>query len=486
MYISRAEIYNYKSFYKSGPIELKPGFNIIVGPNNAGKTALIEALSLSLEAVPHRTQKTIPYRGSPVDPPSSVDVSFTIDAAELLEIIGKEGTVFHVAQPEQYSSFGNYDGSEASGRIFMRRMMEQHNLTFALRFTRNAGDLRSWTVPNVPSYGLYKARPLAALGTWSFIRIKFGNGDFHGMLLTNGSPGDDVGMLVARAMQPRLYRFTAERFNLARGHFGDQAVLFPNASNLPQVLDSLQGRNPERFRELNQLLRRIFPQIYMISVRPARQEVEIIVWTVDPASQREDLATPLDESGTGIGQVLAILYAVLTADEPQVILIDEPQSFLHPGAVRKLIDILKDYPQHQYIVATHSPTVIAASNPSTITSVMMKDGESTLKSIDPKQTSDLKTCLADVGARLSDVFGADNILWVEGKTEEICFPQILEKIAKQHLMGTAIVGLRSTGELEGRDVDRVFDIYDRISKSNSLLPRRSGLSLTASAGLSRS
>ena len=29
-----------------------------------------------------------------------------------------------------------------------------------------------------------------------------------------------------------------------------------------------------------------------------------------------------------------------------------------------------------------------------------------------------------VGARLSDVFGMDNIIWVEGETDEECFPMI--------------------------------------------------------------
>lgn len=53
----------------------------------------------------------------------------------------------------------------------------------------------------------------------------------------------------------------------------------------------------------------------------------------------------LAESDTGIGQVLAILYVVIMAKYNQVIIIDEPQSFLHPGAVRKLIEILKqDFP----------------------------------------------------------------------------------------------------------------------------------------------
>jgi predicted ATPase len=45
--------------------------------------------------------------------------------------------------------------------------------------------------------------------------------------------------------------------------------------------------------------------------------------------------------------VLAILYVVMTSNHPQTIIIDEPQSFLHPGAVKKLIEVLKQYPQHQ-------------------------------------------------------------------------------------------------------------------------------------------
>jgi recombinational DNA repair ATPase RecF len=44
MYISRFQFNDYKSIYKSDDIELTPGVNLIVGKNNAGKTALLEGL----------------------------------------------------------------------------------------------------------------------------------------------------------------------------------------------------------------------------------------------------------------------------------------------------------------------------------------------------------------------------------------------------------------------------------------------------------
>jgi hypothetical protein len=71
---------------------------------------------------------------------------------------------------------------------------------------------------------------------------------------------------------------------------------------------------------------------------------------------------------------------------------------------------------------------------------------------------------------LGDVFGADKILWVEGRTEEKCFPLIVEKLLRQPLLGVQILGVRQTGDLEGRDAKKVFEIYRSLSKGPSLLP----------------
>ncbi|MFM9975451.1 MAG: AAA family ATPase, partial [Beijerinckiaceae bacterium] len=41
MYIKRLKIKNYKGFNESDWIEFGPGFNVIVGQNNSGKSALL-------------------------------------------------------------------------------------------------------------------------------------------------------------------------------------------------------------------------------------------------------------------------------------------------------------------------------------------------------------------------------------------------------------------------------------------------------------
>ena len=75
------------------------------------------------------------------------------------------------------------------------------------------------------------------------------------------------------------------------------------------------------------------------------------------------------------------------------------------------------------------------------------EGESSVEVINVAETQQLRFFLSEIGARLSDVFGADHILWVEGRTEELCFPLILSRVAKQPLFGTAIFGRNEYGGL---------------------------------------
>ena len=74
-----------------------------------------------------------------------------------------------------------------------------------------------------------------------------------------------------------------------------------------------------------------------------KENIAVIkLWHIKQETDREDLAFPISESGTGVGQVLAMLFVALNSKYPRSIIIDEPQSFLHPSALRKLLEILKD------------------------------------------------------------------------------------------------------------------------------------------------
>jgi hypothetical protein len=281
-----------------------------------------------------------------------------------------------------------------------------------------------------------------------------------------------IASFIAEILKQRIYLFNAERLNISQHRISPGLEVQPNAANLAQVLHYLHTSNPSQFDRLTQLLGTILPEIKSITIPPIDgSSARILVWSIGPDSERADLAIPLSESGTGIGQVLAILFVAVTSAFSRTIIIDEPQSFLHPGAIRKLFDILKHkFSQHQYIITTHSPVAITAVEPQMILLVRKEDEESRIESIDVMETQGARLALSEIGARLSDVFGAENILWVEGRTEELCFPLILSRIAKQGLLGTAIIGIVQIGDFEGKLSKTIFEIYVRLSKGRGLLP----------------
>jgi len=448
VYFTEFQLYNYKSFADSGVLTLKPGFNILTGQNNAGKTALLEGMGLRFPGRPHRSPLPLAPQPSRGLASSWARLRFRINRSEIEEFFQSRDS-FYIPQAE---------ASEARPEDLMRLVLDQLHLEVEARW-----DGQRASPARMPSFGIYRAGR-------GFLRI-----EREGLLPSVGPahgevpPEQELGLLLVPMFAGRIYSFRAERLNLGRSRFGSARHLLPDASNLPEVVNVLQG-SPARFERFNQLVRRVFPSLLRVSARPCGEtEVELMLWSEEAGLEREDLAIPLSESGTGIGQVLAILYVLATAETPRVFLIDEPNSFLHPGAAHTLIEILREHSQHQYIVSTHSPEIISASSPATV-HVLRKKGSTRVEPINSNATRHLRATLLEVGTRLSDVFGADGVLWVEGKTVEQCLPLIIHKLLKRSLGRTAIIGVRHGTELDGEDSEGALRLYERLSQGAALLP----------------
>jgi AAA15 family ATPase/GTPase len=459
MHISSFQISNYKSYNESERITLKEGFNLIVGQNNAGKTSMLEALSLQFGSKPHKSEQTVPYKSAKYNTNSKIDLVISITKEDLIRTFRDECTRF---------IYPNNNVNDVTPMIERLNDYINSKDVYQLNCILHSGQSYIITLDEIDKPSHYGNNSVPATGlSYSSVENRFKVVNSN----VNDHYANTLWSEVLIALKKRIYCFKAERLNVGESFYGQNHVLATNAANLPEVLNVLQS-NRSRFNRFNKLLNQIFPQIHEVTVKPISKESLIInTWTVDPLLEREDLAIPLSESGTGIGQVLAILYIVVNSDSPQIIIIDEPQSFLHPGAARKLVEILKKHPQHQYIIATHSPTIISSSNPETITLIKTVGSETKVEAINKEEAKELKEALLEVGAKLSDVFGADNIIWVEGQTEERCFPIIVEELTKhKSLMGTSIVGMINTGDLEGRNKNLAYKIYTRLSRSTGLLP----------------
>jgi predicted ATPase len=451
MRFQTVQVINYKSFRDSGEITLSPGFNVIVGKNDAGKSALVEALSLQPLNKPHRSLMTAPQASSLTNLPSNVKFTIHIEKEEFNQIFAIYKEIYWVVDNFD-SMFAKFqEGSVRPVRFIAEWLAGQ----FSKGYLEFQGDY-------VTSGQLMKISN--STYPYEFTPVLEGVGQSYS--------DNSVPQIISNAFARRIYTFRAERMNVGECRAQGNSVLATNAGNLAEVLNDLIARNSSRFKKFLGHVKTVFPHVTHITAPLVQgtNQARIMIWSVPDESERDDLAVPLAESGTGIGQVLAILYVVVTADISKVIIIDEPQSFLHPGAVRKLLEILRSYPQHQYIITTHAPTAITATGAESLIQVCRNGQESIVDSISAQSESDLRMFLADIGASLSDVFGADQVLWVEGKTEELCFPMVIRALSQTPLCGLQILAVQSTADLEGKLAERVFEVYNRLTSISTLLP----------------
>lgn len=450
MIIKTFRLRNYKSFYDSKDIAFESGFNVIVGSNNSGKTALIQGLSLIFDNEPHLSEETLPEPGQPANKLSAAIATFNLTFDEVVRNLATRNARVSVTTNQR-------DQDRMMPNLAKKLRADGLNISMTVE---GEGDAKSESA-NLGG---------EAVKTFSF-RAQDADLVFHGM---GDSGAAEIGQFFGPIIRSRVYAFKAERLNIGSYKFGNERVLATDCSNLPQVLNHLNGTNPHRFDRLVELYRYIFPSIKHISIEPSGSDtVEIKLWTLETRTEREDLAIPLAKSGTGLGQVLAILFVVLDSTDPTIIIIDEPQSFLHPGAARKLIDVLHEFTHHQFILTTHSPGIISATEARKIVLLSLDGQQSKVEQLDSATQDTQKRALIEVGAKLSDVFGMDGVLWVEGRTEEECFPLIMDRLSSSRIGSITIKGVRQTGDFEKGGSKRAkltFDIYSTLSQGAGLLP----------------
>src|SRR5688572_24012244 len=93
MHVAKVVVTNYKSFRHSGEVKLAADFNAIVGKNNAGKTAFVEALGLRFRETPHRSSTTMPNVGDKAPEGSRCLLWLRLAASDIGRIAGGRGVV---------------------------------------------------------------------------------------------------------------------------------------------------------------------------------------------------------------------------------------------------------------------------------------------------------------------------------------------------------------------------------------------------------
>jgi predicted ATPase len=445
MFLERMRLRNFGAFRDTEWLSFSKGVNLIAGQNNTGKSSLIKSLDRHLRDMRHVSLDS--YRPEDLIPPIQ-DLELVVSGHEVRRALFQRNSSVYWPL--------NYTPTDVSPEAIERDILGQHE--YRMRFIRgpNGSNSRADEGPTHSGFPGPATHFIELIPQPATVRA----GSY------GGGQNDNV-LDIMQLFLDQIFIFDAERIGIGQCAQNETPRMNSRATDLPAYLHLMRGRKPKLFDRFVEHVREVIPTVYSVTTTSVNQsETRILVWPTEHMDN-EQFCFPLNDSGTGVGQVMAILAAAMTSD-PTIFIIDEINSYLHPAAVKSLLRILQNnYDFHQYIITTHSPEVISGGNASTVYLVKRTGMDSTVSPVNMEDIAHLREMSDQIGISVSDIFAADNVLWVEGRTEELCFSAMRSIFDIDFPSNTIVSSVVSTGDFfshKKRDTSLIFQIYDHLSR----------------------
>ena len=139
----------------------------------------------------------------------------------------------------------------------------------------------------------------------------------------------------------------------------DGARLHPDGRNAASVLREIWGRGEEDGERLCEILASIVP--HTVKVSPKRRGNKLALEFVQNWGRSEPVKLEAFGMSDGTLRALGLLVAVFQRPAPSVLVIEEPEATMHPGALGAVLDLLRHAGRStQVIVTAHSPEALDA------------------------------------------------------------------------------------------------------------------------------
>lgn len=400
MKIESIRIQGYRSL---ADVDLLPHeFTVLVGPNNAGKSNIVDALDFLAAVYASGIKHAIDVKGGfeniafREDGVSQREISFELQVSGSMDDIWGYPATF--PQPELEDS----GATTATMRLRLRHRFAVRGhgspLVSSYEIAHEEIEIGRELDDFVPLFrgirdGSRFDAEIVTASSARFLGVFVPSQDseieslFSRVLRTGGSP---------RELSIRLLGSLSSVTQAFVEHLGKMRAfrLFPPAcrrptpptpvaslstygDNLPALVYHLKEQSPQSWAKVMENMALILPDLEEIDVQPTPDRL----WRLDFRDAGFDNRWTSDEVSDGTIRALA-LFTSLYDPRSSLLSIEEPENSLHPWAQRVLVSACRDVAQatapKQVILTTHSPVLIDQLHPAEVAVVWKEDGRTKL------------------------------------------------------------------------------------------------------------
>ena len=199
--------------------------------------------------------------------------------------------------------------------------------------------------------------------------------------------------------------------------------------DFPEILYQFQLNEEEKVKDFLSLMREFYPQLKKIIPfsnqnehvkKPDTEEEEHIPFVETTPNILENssyLKFKFSEVGRAYTNLAIIFMRMIELKHDCILLIEEPEVYLHSKFQKKLVKILLDYGKsNQIFITTHSSIILnSLADYASVYQVWHDGSQSQIKLV---QDNDFSSIYNDLGIKPSDYLMSNGILFLEGKTDK--------------------------------------------------------------------
>ena len=365
MHLSSLKVQHYKSLDQV-EVSFTTNVTVIVGPNGVGKSNFVDALRFLHDAVQDdlehavtkregiirllQSYKTKPYKISIQAKFSSAEPAQTLSSQYEIQIKAV-GNSDYIVDNEEFSYLAFPILSEVEPKEFKRSSKDDlppYVLRMGKRFSTD-GTLRQ----NKP--GIWGGEVAEHISDWNYCTI-------YPNTLKALTPPDR------------------------------ESKLDESGRNWASVIKSLKRtvKGKEALERIYEAMRAVIPNFKEVIIQTAGSYLVPFFKFEDDNGKSRTSFDPVQLSD-GTLRLFGILLAAYQLPRPKLLVIEEPEQTIYPGALPVLADVFKEIGETtQVLITTHSPHLVQCFQPEQIRVATMHDGLTSIRPIHPHQLQAVK------------------------------------------------------------------------------------------------